>query len=88
MAHVFAFIALVAYGGTALAILLYRKKGARHRRHVSWLAWAFLVILIGSVVDLTVHAHQVGMFEAMRAVLLALFVFGARGNVARLLRSE
>jgi hypothetical protein len=88
MAHVFACIALVAYGATALTILLYRKQGARHRRRVSWLAWAFLVTLMGSAVDLTVHSHQVGIFEAIRAVLLALFVFGARGNVARLLRSE
>ena len=88
MPHTFALIAFLAYALTGVRLLLYRKEGARHRRHVSWLAWALLVILAGSSVELVVDGHPTGFFEAARAVLLSLFVFGARGNVARLLWSE
>lgn len=88
MQHVYMVIALLAYGAGALSILLYRKDGARHRRSVSWVAWLLLVVLMGSAVDLTVNARPIGIFDAMRAVLLAVFIFGARGNVARLFRSE
>jgi len=88
MTYTFAVIACLAYSITALQLLLYRKEGARHRRHVSWLAWGLLVVLAGSAVELAVDGHPIGFFEAARAVLLSLFVFGARGNVARLLRSE
>ncbi|HDR9024815.1 TPA: phage holin family protein [Burkholderia vietnamiensis] len=82
-----ALIALIAYSVAALRILAYRRDGARHRRHVSWFAWLLLVALGGSAIELALHANAVGYFEATRAVLFAVFIFGARGNVARLLRS-
>lgn len=87
MTHLFTLISFLAYAGAALCLLLYRKDGARHRQHVSWVAWALLVILAGSCVELLVDGHPVSPFEACRAVLFSLFVFGSRGNVARLLRS-
>lgn len=80
--------ALVAYVVAIAALLLYRKDGARHRRHVSWLAWIILVILGGSAIDLMLHSAGISLFEAGRAVLLALFIVLSRGNVARLLWSE
>ncbi|MEM5451898.1 phage holin family protein [Paraburkholderia guartelaensis] len=82
-----ALIALIAYCLAALRILAYRRDGARHRQHVSWVAWLLLVVLGGSAIELAVHANTVGYFEAARAVLFAVFIFGSRGNVARLLRS-
>lgn len=88
MTNPFALIALVACVAACLRLLLYRKQGARHRHHVSWLAWALLAILGSSAIDLAVHARDIGFLEAMRTALLSLFVFGARGNVARLLWSE
>lgn len=88
MTHAFALIAFLAYAATCLRLLLYRKDGARHRQHVSWAAWAILVVLAGSSVELAIDGHPIGIFEAARAVLLFLFVFGVRGNVARLLWSE
>jgi hypothetical protein len=88
MAYTFALIAFLAYAVTCVRLLLYRKEGARHRKNVSWIAWLLLVILAGSAVELAVDGHPIGFFEASRAVLLSLFVFGTRGNVARLLRSE
>ncbi len=86
--YAFALIAFLAYALTCVRLLLYRKEGARHRHHVSWIAWGLLVILAGSSVELAVDGHPIGVFEAARAVLLFLFVFGVRGNVARLLWSE
>lgn len=84
----FALIALLAYFAAIVRLLMYRKNGARHRRDVSWLAWLLLVTLAGSAIEQALHAAAVGLFDAGRAVLLALFIFGVRGNVARLLRSE
>lgn len=81
-----ALIALAAYIVAALCILAYRRDGARHRHHVSWLAWLLLVALGGSAIELVINAKSVGLFEAARATLFSLFVFSARGNVARLLR--
>ena len=83
-----ALIALIAYSVAALCILFYRRDGARHRNHVSWFAWLMLVALGGSAIELALHPKSVGYFEAARAVLFTVLIFGARGNVARLLRSE
>ncbi|MDE1010735.1 phage holin family protein [Paraburkholderia fungorum] len=84
----FALIALAAHIAALVRVLTYRKNGARHRHRVSWVAWALVAVSGGSAIELTLHAAEVGFFEAGTAVLLALFVFGARGNVARLLRSD
>lgn len=81
-------IALVVQLAAVLQLLTYRRNGARHRRPVSWLAWLLVVILGGSSIELALHAKHVGIFEAGKAVLLALFIFCARGNVARFLRSD
>lgn len=81
-------IALVAYFVAIGALLLYRKDGARHRHHVSWLAWGILVILGGSAIELMRDSTAATVFDAGRAALLALIIVLSRGNVARLLWSE
>ncbi|RAS15843.1 phage holin family protein [Paraburkholderia bryophila] len=83
-----ALIALAAYFAAIVRVLTYRRQGARHRRHVSWIAWALVVVMGGSAIELALHAKSTGIFEAGSAVLLALFVLGVRGNVARLLWSN
>jgi hypothetical protein len=83
-----ALIALAAQLVAVACLLLYRRNGARHRHHVSWVAWVLVVVLGGSSIELALHARDVGLFEVGKAVLLALFVFTSRGNVARLLWSE
>jgi hypothetical protein len=88
MTHLYVLIAFVAYAGAALRLLAYRKDGARHRHHVSWIAWALLVIEAGSAINVLLHAHPIDFFEVARAVAFTVFIFGSRGNVARLLRSE
>lgn len=84
----FAWIALIAYIAAIVRLLTYRKQGARHRSPISWLAWLVLVTLGGSAIELLVNARAVDLFDASRAMLLSIFVFGVRGNVAALLRSE
>ena len=84
----FAVIALAAYIASIVRLLTYRRQGSRHRRHVSWIAWALVVVMGGSAIELALHAKSIGVFETGSAVLLALFLFRVRGNVARLLWSE
>jgi hypothetical protein len=84
----FAVVTFVAYLAALARVLVYRRNGARHRPHVSWVAWALAAVTGGASIELVTHAGQVGFFQMAAAVLLAAFVFGARGNVARLLRSE
>ncbi|MDR5883605.1 phage holin family protein [Caballeronia sp. LZ032] len=84
----FAVIALAAHVAAMLRVLFYRRNGARHRHHVSWVAWAVVAVSGGSAIELALHAKHVGFFEAATAILLALFVYAARGNIARLLWSS
>lgn len=84
----FAMVALTAYLCSCLRLLAYRKDGARHRRSISWLAWMLLVVMAGSAVEILMHAHAIGFFEAARSVLFFVFINFTRGNVASLLRSE
>ena len=88
MSASFALIACVAHLATLLRILTFRRNGARYRRHVSWAAWVLSAVMGGSAIELALRLGQVDIFEAAAAVLLAVFVFGARGNVAHLLSSD
>ncbi|PTB19540.1 peptidoglycan-binding protein [Trinickia symbiotica] len=83
-----ALIAFVAHFATLVRVLTYRRNGARYRHHASWVAWALVAVMGGSAIELALHIGQVNIFEAAAAVMLAVFVIRARGNVARLLRSE
>ncbi|MBU9297961.1 phage holin family protein [Burkholderia multivorans] len=84
----FAVFALAAHLAALVRVLMYRRNGARHRYHVSWVAWAIVVVSGGASIDIALHAAQVDFFDAATAALIALFVIAARGNVARLLRRE
>lgn len=84
----YALLALAAHVAVILRVLTYRKNGARHRFHIAWTAWVIVAISGGSAIELLLHPEPIGAFQALRDVLLALFVHLARGNVARLLRSD
>ncbi|TKC83466.1 phage holin family protein [Trinickia terrae] len=84
----FALIAFAAHLAALVRVLTYRRNGAPHRLPVSWFAWALAAVMGGASIELVLHVEQVGFFEAATAVLLAVFVYGVRGNVARLLWSE
>lgn len=88
MHKLFGLVSFSAYVTIALRVFFYRRNGARHRPHVSWIAWAILAIAGASAIDVTVHAKQAVFLDTARAVLLALLLWCARGNVAQLLWSD
>ncbi|ALJ72171.1 hypothetical protein TR70_2660 [Burkholderia pseudomallei] len=83
-----ALVALAAHLAVIVRVLTYRKNGARHRFHVAWAAWVIVAISGGSAIELLFRPKPTGFFHAALAVLLAVLVYLARGNVARLLRSD
>jgi hypothetical protein len=88
MAFAFPLISLAAHLAALIRLLTYQRNGARHRHRVSWLAWALVVVIGGSLIQLTLNPERAGFFETAMAVVLAIFVNRVRGNVARLLWSE
>jgi hypothetical protein len=88
MSLAFASVFLAAHVAALIRLLGYRRNGARHRRHVSWLAWALVAVIGGSLIESALHAERIGFFQAAPAVFLAVFVNRVRGNVARLLWSQ
>ncbi|TCW81005.1 hypothetical protein C5O80_22755 [Burkholderia sp. SRS-46] len=84
----FALVALAAHLVVIVRVLTYRKNGARHRSHVAWAAWLIVAISGGSAIELLIHPQPAGFYQATQALLLALIVHLARGNVARLMRSK
>lgn len=88
MYKLFDLVSFAAYVAIALRVFVYRRNGARHRAHVSWIAWAIVAIAGASAIEAALHARHAVFLQAARSALLALFVFGARGNVAQLLWSD
>jgi hypothetical membrane protein len=88
MHYPFALLAVTAYLLICLRLLTYQRNGARHRNGVAWVAWGLLVLAGWSAIDFLLRAPEVSAVEALRAVLICIFVFCVRGNVARLLRRE
>ena len=78
-------IAIGAHVASITRLVAYRRDGARHRHHVSWVAWLLLVVMGQSAIELALGTRSACIFDTAAALLLALFVFGARGNVARLI---
>ena len=88
MSFGFALISVAAYLVALVRLFTYRRNGARHRHHVSWLAWALVVVIGGSLIQSALHPYRADFFEAAIAVVLAAIVNRVRGNVARLLWNE
>lgn len=87
LSHPFALIALIALLAAMLRLLTYRKCPlARRRLCISWLAWLLLVVMAGQAIELTFKPAAVTIFDAGLSVLISLFVFRTRGNVASLLK--
>lgn len=81
-----ALAAFIAYLLICVRLLTYRRGRARHRHGVAWIAWMLVVVSGWSAFQALAHEAGISTVEALRAALLCLFVFGVRGNVARLLR--
>ncbi|URV25011.1 phage holin family protein [Burkholderia gladioli] len=84
----YALVAFAAHLAVIVRVLAYRRDGARHRFHVAWAAWAIVAVSGGAGIELLLHARATGFFQAALAVLLAILVHLARGDIAHLLRSK
>lgn len=77
-----AFLFVVANIASAARLLLYRRNGARFRRGMSWLAYLLIVGTGGQALDVLVQHEQVTVWQTVVALLLAVLVYRAQGNVA------
>ncbi|MBN3725620.1 phage holin family protein [Burkholderia sp. Ac-20379] len=84
----YALIALAAHLAVIARVLARRRHGERHRFHVAWAAWAIVAVAGGGGIELLLHAQATGFFQAALAIVLAVVVHLARGDVAHLLRSK
>lgn len=81
-------------GAICLRIAVYRREGARYRAGVSWLAYILAIgtgcesLLITLSVVFAKPVSSVSPFLLLVLVVLAVLVYRAQGNVARILRMD
>lgn len=81
-------------GAICFRIAAYRRKGARYRAGVSWLAYLLAVgtgcesLLITLSVMTAKPVLTVSPFLLMVLIVLLVLVYRAQGNVARILRMD
>lgn len=87
--HLVAFLFVAVNLGTAGRLICYRRKGARYRPGMSAIAYLLAVFTGGQGLDVLIRQGQYGpwvggvsLWQLGIAVLLAILVFRARGNVA------
>ncbi|MNV36894.1 hypothetical protein D3C71_1283880 [compost metagenome] len=87
--HLVAFLFVAVNLGTAGRLMCYRRNGARYRPGMSAIAYLMAVFTGGQGLDVLIRQGQLGnwaggvtLWQLGIAVLLAILVFRARGNVA------
>lgn len=80
--HLVALLFVVANFATALRLACYRRRGARYRPGMAVVAYLMFVFTGGQALDVAVRQSTVSAWQLGLAVLLAILVFRARGNVA------
>lgn len=83
----FQFIALIAYLFCGLRIICFDSVGLRHRKDYSVLATILIASFMGQSVHILFFKDPVTLWDAVFAVLLAVIVYKAKGNVAKLIWS-
>lgn len=81
-----ALVAVLANIVTAARLICYRRGDSRYRPGVSVLAYLLIVFSGGQVIDTVVNGAHVTPWEAGFAVVIAMLVVRARGNVAAIVR--
>lgn len=84
---IFQVIALIAYMICGLRIICFDSAGLRHRRGFSILATILIASFIGQSVHILFFKDPVTLWDAIFAVLLAVLICRAKGNVAKLIWS-
>ncbi|TGU87545.1 phage holin family protein [Acinetobacter pittii] len=83
----FQLIALIAYLICGLRIICFDAEGLKHRRGFSILATILITAFIGQSIHILFFKDPVTLWDAVFAVLLAVLICRAKGNVAKLIWS-
>jgi hypothetical protein len=83
----FQLIALIAYMICGIRIICFDAEGLRHRHGFSILATILIAAFIGQSVHILIFKDPVTLWDAIFAVLLAVLICRAKGNVAKLIWS-
>ncbi|AZP30622.1 phage holin family protein [Acinetobacter pittii] len=83
----FQLIALIAYLICGLRIICFDAEGLNHRRGFSILATILITAFIGQSIHILFFKDPVTLWDAVFAVLLAVLICRAKGNVAKLIWS-
>lgn len=84
---IFAVVTALSLSISALRLVCYQRQGARFKRSISMLAYLLIVCLGGGAIDIVLNHSVVHWWQAGIAVVFAVLVWRARGNVAVLTRA-
>ena len=87
MEILFQFIALIAYIFCGLRIICFDATGLRHHYEYSFLAAILIASFMGQSVHILFFKDPVTLWVAVFSLLLAVIIFKAKGNVAKLIWS-
>jgi len=83
----FQLVALIAYLFCGLRIICFDSNGLRHRQGYSLLATVLIASFMGQSVHILFFKDPVTVWDAVFAALLAVIIYRAKGNVAKLIWS-
>lgn len=84
--HAVALLFVLANLATVARLVCYRRCGSRYRPGMAWVAYALVVCTGGQVLDVLTRQAVITPWQAGVAVVVALLVWRARGNVAAIVR--
>ena len=85
--HLFQFVALLAYLFCAFRIICFSRNGAEFHRGYAWFAAILIAACLGQTVHILFFKDPVTVWDAFFSVLLAVLIYNAKGNVAKLIWS-
>lgn len=84
----FQFIALIAYLFCGIRIICFNQNGKKHNSSYAILATILIASFMGQSVHILFFKDPVTLWDAVFAVVLALIIFRAKGNVAKVVWSK
>lgn len=80
--------AIAANVSTAMRLLAYQRGGARYRPGISAMAYVLIVCTGAEALSIILGTSTTSLWSAGVAVVLAVLVWRAQGNVARIVRIQ
>lgn len=87
MEFLFQIIALIAYIFCGLRIICFDPTGLRHRTFYSCMATILIASFMGQSVHILFFKDPVTLWDAVFSILLAVIIYRAKGNVAKVIWS-